>query len=165
MTEFEEKILSMLETVIADITELKKDVAELKQGQAELYAGYTELRKDVNELRKDVNELKKDVTKLKEDVAELKQGQVRLESAIDSLKLGQAFLKQHFNILEQQMAENQKSVDETLHLAKLIFETQSDASKKYDAHAKLYATKDEVDVIRLTVKQHTNYIDELRKAK
>ena len=46
----EERILSILESMQADISALKADVSDLKAGQAKLEAGQKSIRKDIKDL-------------------------------------------------------------------------------------------------------------------
>ena len=50
----EEKILSLLETVVADVADLKQGQAKLEQGQAETNQRLDNLEKDVKVIKEDV---------------------------------------------------------------------------------------------------------------
>ena len=52
----EEKILSILEAMQGDISELKAGQAKLEAGQAKLEAGQKQIRKDIHDIRFELKE-------------------------------------------------------------------------------------------------------------
>ena len=81
----EEKILSLLETVVVKMDKLETDVSDLKQGQARLEA---------------------DVTGLKQGQAKLEEGQARLSADVSLLKEDMTFVKDRVTIIEVEHGEN-----------------------------------------------------------
>lgn len=71
--EFEKIVLQKLDSMEADIKELKQDVTVLKQDVAELKQDVTVLKEDVAELKQDVAGLKTNVTTLKKELKEVKE--------------------------------------------------------------------------------------------
>jgi len=69
----EEKILLMLEGLVADVKDLKTDVAGLKTDVAGLKTDVAGLKNDVQVLKQDVQVLKQDVQVLKQEMKEVKQ--------------------------------------------------------------------------------------------
>ena len=84
--EFEKIVLQKLDSMEADIKELKQDVAELKQDVTVLKEDVAELKQDVTVLKEDVAELKQDVTVLKQDVAGLKTNVTTLKKELKEVK-------------------------------------------------------------------------------
>ena len=71
--EFEKIVLQKLDSMEADIKELKQDVTVLKQDVAELKQDVTVLKEDVTGLKQDVAGLKTNVTTLKKELKEVKE--------------------------------------------------------------------------------------------
>ena len=70
--EFEKIVLQKLDSMEADIKELKQDVTVLKEDVAELKQDVTVLKQDVAGLKTNVTTLKKELKEVKEDVSVLK---------------------------------------------------------------------------------------------
>ena len=65
-------ILTKLDNIESDMTELKTDVADLKSDMVEVKADIAELKADMVEVKADIAELKADVAELKTDMGETK---------------------------------------------------------------------------------------------
>lgn len=70
--EFEKIVLQKLDSMEADIKELKQDVTVLKQDVTVLKEDVAELKQDVTGLKTNVTTLKKELKEVKEDVSVLK---------------------------------------------------------------------------------------------
>ena len=103
--EFEKIVLQKLDSMEADIKELKQDVAELKQD-------VTVLKEDVAELKQDVTVLKEDVTGLKQDVAGLKTNVTTLKKELKEVKEDIGVLKNEvFNVIKPTLEIINEKVD------------------------------------------------------
>ena len=96
--EFEKIVLQKLDSMEADIKELKQDVTVLKE--------------DVAELKKDVTVLKEDVTGLKQDVAGLKTNVTTLKKELKEVKEDVGVLKNEvFNVIKPTLEIINEKVD------------------------------------------------------
>lgn len=96
--EFEKIVLQKLDSMEADIKELKQDVTVLKQ--------------DVAELKQDVTVLKEDVTGLKQDVAGLKTNVITLKKELKEVKEDVGVLKNEvFNVIKPTLEIINEKVD------------------------------------------------------
>ncbi len=75
----EEKILSILEIIQEDVSQLKAGQAKLEAGQAKLEAGQARLEGDITQL-------KAGQAKLEGDISQLKAGQAKLEAGQKSIR-------------------------------------------------------------------------------
>ena len=110
--EFEKIVLQKLDSMEADIKELKQDVAELKQDVTVLKQDVTVLKQDVTVLKEDVAELKQDVTVLKQDVAGLKTNVTTLKKELKEVKEDVSVLKNEvFNVIKPTLEIINEKVD------------------------------------------------------
>ena len=95
----EEKILSLLESLVVSHRDLKEDVECIKEDVSILKEDVSVLKEDVEELREDVRGLKVDVHYLKEDNVSIRRILLKLENKHDdmlkALVDGQVMLEEH----------------------------------------------------------------------
>ena len=76
----EEKILLMLEGLVADVKDLKTDVAGLKTDVAGLKTDVAGLKNDVQVLKQDVQVLKQEMKEVKQDLRDVKDRLIIIEN-------------------------------------------------------------------------------------
>jgi len=81
------KILSILENIQTDVSEIKTDVAELKVRMTNVEADVSELKSDVAELKVRMTNVEADVAGLKSDVAGLKADVARLDAGLTEVRI------------------------------------------------------------------------------
>ena len=155
----EEKILALLSELHTGMTDLKTDMSDLKSDVASVKSDVADLKTEVATVKSDVADLKAEVATVKSDVAGLK-------SEFTAVKSDVAILKEEVAAIDQRFAHQLKIVTEADILPKfnLLAEQLEFLEENMVSRAHVDNLSDEVNVLKLMVRQMNERINNLEKA-
>lgn len=133
---------------------------------SELHTGMTDLKTDMSDLKSDVASVKSDVADLKAEVATVKSDVAGLKSEFTAVKSDVAILKEEVAAIDQRFAHQLKIVTEADILPKfnLLAEQLEFLEENMVSRAHVDNLSDEVNVLKLMVRQMNERINNLEKA-
>ena len=133
---------------------------------SELHTGMTDLKTDMSDLKSDVASVKSDVADLKTEVATVKSDVAGLKSEFTAVKSDVAILKEEVAAIDQRFAHQLKIVTEADILPKfnLLAEQLEFLEENMVSRAHVDNLSDEVNVLKLMVRQMNERINNLEKA-
>lgn len=169
----EEKILALLSELHTGMTDLKTDMSDLKSNVASVKSDIADLKtevatvkSDVAGLKSEVATVKSDVVGLKSEVATVKSDVAGLKSEFTAVKSDVAILKEEVAAIDQRFAHQLKIVTEADILPKfnLLAEQLEFLEENMVSRAHVDSLSDEVNVLKLMVRQMNERINNLEKA-
>lgn len=162
----EEKILALLSELHTGMTDLKTDMSDLKSDVADLKTEISTVKSDVADLKTEVATVKSDVVGLKSEVATVKSDVAGLKSEFTAVKSDVAILKEEVAAIDQRFAHQLKIVTEADILPKfnLLAEQLEFLEENMVSRAHVDNLSDEVNVLKLMVRQMNERINNLEKA-
>ena len=132
----EDKMFTMLEGLISIVTRMQGDV--------------TRMQGDITRMQGDVTQTQGDVTRIQGDITDLKQSQVEINRRLDKL--------------DEEVLHNRVLIEDTLRQTTVIAEGHVNLNAKLDRIPGCYATKGDLAIVEVVVKQHSREIEKLKMA-
>ena len=133
---------------------------------SELHTGMTDLKTDMSDLKSDVASVKSDVADLKTEISTVKSDVADLKTEVATVKSDVAGLKEEVAAIDQRFAHQLKIVTEADILPKfnLLAEQLEFLEENMVSRAHVDNLSDEVNVLKLMVRQMNERINNLEKA-
>ena len=133
---------------------------------SELHTGMTDLKTDMSDLKSDVASVKSDVADLKTEISTVKSDVADLKTEVATVKSDVAGLKSEVAAIDQRFAHQLKIVTEADILPKfnLLAEQLEFLEENMVSRAHVDNLSDEVNVLKLMVRQMNERINNLEKA-